>query len=124
MRKGHIRRVFGNRIPVKPEDLNNLLRPLGQKTGHRANTWIPIVMDVPEETSGPVPSFTPTATQTPTPTNTPTFTPTNTPTSTITPSPTYTPTLTPTASQITYFILAETGDILQAENNDLIEYQY
>jgi hypothetical protein len=114
MRKGNIRRVFGNKISVRPEDLNNLLRPLSQKKGHRANTWVPIIMNVPEETSGPAPSFTPTQTIT----QTPTFTPTNTPT--LTP----TITLTPTPSQITFYILAETGDILQAENNDLIEYEH
>lgn len=44
-------------------------------------------------------------------------------TQTPTPTPTYTPTLTPTPTEpITNYLLAETGEILQAENNDLIEY--
>jgi hypothetical protein len=69
----------------------------------------------------PSPTTSPTPTPTITPTNTPTETPTNTPTNT--PTLTQTPTLTPSPTEvITNYLLAETGEILQAENNDLIEY--
>jgi hypothetical protein len=80
-------------------------------------------------TNTSTPTNTPTQTPTETPTHTPTKTPTNTPTTTQTPTitmtqtGTQTPTPTPT-EVITYFILAENGDTLQAENNDLIEYEH
>ncbi len=81
--------------------------------------------ETPQPTPTNTATPTPTLTTTPTNTTTPTETPTNTPTPTYT--PTSTPTSTPTPTQtgvITYFILAESGDILQAENNDLIEYEH
>jgi hypothetical protein len=111
MRKGFNRRIVGNHIPVKKETLKNLLAPLSKKEGHRANTWVPIIMNVQKDGATPVPPISPSATPTFTPTQTPTLTPTLT--------------LTPTPSQIiTYYLLAESGDILQAENNDLIEYEH
>ena len=64
------------------------------------------------------------------PTPTPSITPTTTPTPTsspISPSPsvTSTPTPTPTPSPVGgFFILYETGDVMEAENGDLIEYEH
>lgn len=83
----------------------------------------------PSTTPTLTPTITPTITETPTqtPTLTPTITetPTETPTQTPTETPTQTPTLTPTpTSPEQYYLLAETGDILQAENNDLIEIEH
>jgi hypothetical protein len=84
--------------------------------------------ETPTQTPTETPTQTPTETPTHTPTSTPTETPTNTPTTTQTPTitmtqtGTQTPTPTPT-EVITYFILSESGDILQAENNDQIEYE-
>jgi hypothetical protein len=87
----------------------------------------------------PTPSITPTNTVTPTitPTNTttPTATPTETPTATPTVTPTHTPTNTPTFTPTTtatptatlseqFYILDEGGDNIQAENDDLIEYEH
>ncbi len=78
----------------------------------------------------PTPTPTPTSTSTPTPTVTPTLTATNTPTpsSTSTPTPTVTststPTPTPSVAPVTYRILAENGDAIQAQNNDYINYQH
>jgi hypothetical protein len=74
--------------PAKRQPINQsieeLMKPLGEKL-HKGNVW-QVVMNVPEQTSAPdiTPSPTPTNTQTPsvTPTNT------NTPTPTITPSET------------------------------------
>lgn len=59
----------------------------------------------------------------PSPSPTPSATPTQTPTQTPTPTPSVTPTFTPTPSAtpvIQFFILAENGDTLQAENGDLL----
>ncbi len=83
----------------------------------------------------PTPSITPTTTPTPTsspipPSPSVTSTPTTTPTSSpIPPSPsvTTTPTTTPTPTPspvVQYFILYETGDVMEAENGDLIEYEH
>jgi type VI secretion system secreted protein VgrG len=69
----------------------------------------------------PTPTGTIQPTTTPTPTNT--GTPTNTPTPTNTGTPTNTPTPTP-SSVDSYFILAENGDIITAQNGDGIEYQH
>ena len=77
------------------------------------------------------PAVTSTSTPTPTPTNTPT--PTSTPTSTLTPTPTSTPTQTPTTTSTPtptptptepFFILAQNGDILTAQDGSGIEYQH
>jgi hypothetical protein len=94
--------------PAKRQPINQsieeLMKPLGEKL-HKGNVW-QVVMNVPEQTSAPditpsptptntqTPSVTPTNTNTPTPsvtatqTGTPTQTPTNTPTNTLTPSST------------------------------------
>jgi hypothetical protein len=56
----------------------------------------------------------------PTPTPTPTITGTPTPTPTLTSTPTPTPSVAP----VTYRILAENGDAIQAQNNDYINYQH
>ena len=80
--------------PYKP-DINELMKPLSEKVG-KGNIWGSIIMNVPEETSGPSVSPTPT----PTITSSPTPTPSITPTQTITPTPTETPTPTPTPSPI------------------------
>jgi len=73
----------------------------------------------PTNTETPISTITPTITETPTPTptNTETPTPTVTPTSTITPTPTPTPTE-------PFFILAQNGNILTAQNGNGIEYQH
>lgn len=84
---------------------------------------LPPFIPSPTPTTTSTPTPTPTATQglSPTPTETPTNTPTYTPT--ITPTITQTQTMTPSPTEIiTNYLLAETGEILQAENNDLIEY--
>lgn len=73
------------------------------------------------------PTLTPTNTSTPTLTPTNTSTPTQTPTqtSTLTPTPSLTATITPSPSSIiTYYILTELSDIIEAENGDLIEYEH
>jgi hypothetical protein len=98
-------------------------------TNTPTNTSTPTVTPTNTSTPTNTPTQTPTETPTHTPTSTPTETPTNTPTTTQTPTitmtqtGTQTPTPTPT-EVITYFILAENGDTLQAENNDLIEYEH
>jgi len=70
-------------------------------------------------------SYINTITPTPTATNTPTVTPTNTPTPTATNTPTNTKTPTPTPSQTEpFFILAQSGDILTAQDGSGIEYQH
>jgi hypothetical protein len=77
----------------------------------------------PSNTPTNTPTPTITQTNTPTPTITPSITPTFTPTPSIT--PTYTPTHTPTPTPPTeYYILDETGDILETEGGDLIEYEH
>ena len=75
------------------------------------------MMETYMDTVGPVVTNTPTPsiTRTVTPTRTPTRTPTNTPTNTPTPSPT---------PGLTFYILDENGDVLEAENGDLIEYEH
>jgi hypothetical protein len=80
--------------------------------------------ETPTQTPTETPTVTPTATPTETPTNTPTETPTNTPTNTATntATPTETPTQTPTPSPLFDYLLAETGDILETEDGNLIEY--
>lgn len=84
---------------------------------------LPPFVPPPSPSPSPTPSVTPTSTPnlSPTQTQTPTITPTNTHTPTLT--PTLTPTFTPTPSEVVEnYLLDETSDILQAENNDLIEY--
>ena len=64
------------RQPVN-QSVSDLMKPLGEKA-YRGNVWMPIIMNVPQETSVPDVSPTPTNTQTPTNTGTPTPTPTPT----------------------------------------------
>ena len=80
------------------------------------------VTPTPTLTPTNTPTNTPTLTPTATPTNTPTLTPTNTPTNTPTPTTTTTPTPTP-SSVVEYFILAEDGDVLTAENNNGLQQE-
>jgi len=92
-------------------------------------TITPSVTQTFTPTNSVTPTYTPTATATytPTPTETPTQTPTNTPTETPTNTPTETPTNTPTPSPTPppqYYILFQNGNIMEAQNNDLIEYQH
>jgi hypothetical protein len=68
-------------------------------------------------------NITPETTPTPTPTNTETPTPTVTETPTQTPTNTETPTPTPTQTE-PFFILAQNGDILTAQDGSGIEYQH
>lgn len=84
----------------------------------------PVPSPTPTSTNTPTP--TPTTTLTATPTGTPTSTPTNTPTpsttSPVTPTPTNTSTPTPTPTPLFDYLLAESSDILETEDGDLIEY--
>jgi hypothetical protein len=111
--------------------------PTVTSTNTPTNTNTPTVTQTPTNTE------TPTPTNTETPTNTPTETPTNTPTNTLTPTETQiitptptiteTPTVTPTntktptptpTSTEPFFILAQNGDILTAQDGSGIEYQH
>lgn len=98
------------KVHKAPFNYENALKPLGERTD--VAVWQVIANVYKEPSSSPVP-VSPTPTPTQTLTATPTITPTQTPT--ITPSP---------SSIITYYILNEDSDILQAENNDLIEYEH
>jgi hypothetical protein len=77
----------------------------------------------PTPTVTETPTNTPTITETVTPTPTITETPTNTPTTTVTPTQTNTTTPTPTPTE-PFFILAQNGNILTAQNGNGIEYQH
>jgi hypothetical protein len=85
------------------------------QTPTNTETPTPTVTETPIPTSSETPTPTPTNTETPTPT--PTETPTQTPTNTETPTPTPTPTE-------PFFILAQNGDILTAQDGSGIEYQH
>jgi hypothetical protein len=74
-------------------------------------------------TPTPTPTLTETPTPTPTPSVTETLTPTPTETTTLTETPTPTPTITPTSTE-PFFILAQNGDILTAQDGSGIEYQH
>ena len=74
-------------------------------------------------TPTPTPTLTETPTPTPTPSVTETPTPTPTETTTLTETPTPTPTITPTSTE-PFFILAQNGDILTAQDGSGIEYQH
>jgi hypothetical protein len=69
--------------PYKP-DINDLMKPLGEKA-FKGNVWGSVIMNVEKEEVVPV---SPTPTPTNTPTNTPTPTPSITPTLTSSPTPT------------------------------------
>jgi hypothetical protein len=88
--------------PRKQPKINDMIYPPGSRQGG-GNVWIGgIMMNVPQTSSGPAVSPTPTptitATNTPTPSVTATITPSVTPTNTVTPTKTGTPTPTPTPS--------------------------
>ena len=88
------------------------------------NQTLDLVVRFYVESIQPTPTPTNTGTPTPTPTPTNTGTPTNTPTPTNTGTPTNTPTPSSSPSLVSYFILAENGDIITAQNGDGIEYQH
>ena len=83
--------------PINQPSINSMLYPKGSK--QPVQVWAS-VMNVPQPSSGPVVSPTPTPTISLTPSITPTITlsPTSTPTPTISLTPSITPTLTPTPS--------------------------
>jgi type VI secretion system secreted protein VgrG len=114
--------VFGTGIGVPPNNIPSGTAVLIQSATTQFTIGLPVYISI--EINGNV-TPTPTPTETPTPTNTetPTNTPTNTvtPTSTITPTPT--PTITPTSTE-PFFILAQNGDILTAQDGSGIEYQH
>ena len=128
--------VFGTGIGVPPNNIPSGTAVLIQSATTQFTIGLPVYISI--EINGNV-TPTPTPTETPTPTNTetPTNTPTNTvtPTSTITPTPTPTetttltetptptPTITPTSTE-PFFILAQNGDILTAQDGSGIEYQH
>jgi hypothetical protein len=86
-------------------------------------TQTPTVTETPTSTPTETPIPTSSETPTPTPTNTETPTPTVTETPTQTPTNTETPTPTPTPTE-PFFILAQNGDILTAQDGSGIEYQH
>ena len=75
------------------------------------NSDCPNILNVPKPTPTPTPSVTETPTPTPTETTT------------LTETPTPTPTITPTSTE-PFFILAQNGDILTAQDGSGIEYQH
>ena len=117
-------------VEGEPETLTNFNTSLtsNQVLQNYSNTVTKYIPLTSTPTVTPTNTITPTVTPTNTitPTNTPTVTPTNTQTPTYTPTntqtPTYTPTVTPTPP--TRYILAQSGDILTAQNGDGIEYQH
>jgi hypothetical protein len=105
---GRSYKPLASKVQKAPFNYQDALKPYGEK---EVSVWQVIANVYKEPTASPVP-----------------ITPTQTPTQTLTPTPTITPSLTPTftpspSSIITYYILAEDSDVLQAENNDLIEYE-
>ena len=92
-------------------------------TGVPTQTPTPTVTETPTSTPTETPIPTSSETPTPTPTNTETPTPTVTETPTQTPTNTETPTPTPTPTE-PFFILAQNGDILTAQDGSGIEYQH
>jgi hypothetical protein len=92
-------------------------------TPTNTETPTPTVTETPTSTPTETPIPTSSETPTPTPTNTETPTPTVTETPTQTPTNTETPTPTPTPTE-PFFILAQNGDILTAQDGSGIEYQH
>jgi hypothetical protein len=118
--------VFGTGIGVPPNNIPSGTAVLIQSATTQFTIGLPVYISI--EINGNV-TPTPTPTETPTPTNTetPTNTTTNTETPTETPTPTNTetPTNTPTpTSTEPFFILAQNGDILTAQDGSGIEYQH
>ena len=96
---------------------------LGTPTPTPTLTETPTPTPTPSVTETPTPTLTETPTPTPTPSVTETPTPTPTETTTLTETPTPTPTITPTSTE-PFFILAQNGDILTAQDGSGIEYQH
>jgi hypothetical protein len=122
--------VFGTGIGVPPNNIPSGTAVLIQSATTQFTIGLPVYISI--EINGnvtPTPTVTetptPTATQTPTVTPTSTITPTPTPTetTTLTETPTPTPTITPTSTE-PFFILAQNGDILTAQDGSGIEYQH
>jgi hypothetical protein len=99
----------------------SLILPTQTPTPTPTNTPTPTV--TPTNTITPTVTVTPTITPTPTMSLSPTPTPTITPTNTTTPTNTKTPTPTPTSTE-PFFILAQNGNILTAQDGSGIEYQH
>jgi hypothetical protein len=114
--------VFGTGIGVPPNNIPSGTAVLIQSATTQFTIGLPVYISI--EINGNV-TPTPTATQTPTVTPTSTITPTPTPTetTTLTETPTPTPTITPTSTE-PFFILAQNGDILTAQDGSGIEYQH
>ena len=122
--------VFGTGIGVPPNNIPSGTAVLIQSATTQFTIGLPVYISIEingNVTPTPTPTETPTPTNTETPTNTPTNTSTNTPTNTETPTPTNTetptPTITPTSTE-PFFILAQNGDILTAQDGSGIEYQH
>jgi hypothetical protein len=130
--------VFGTGIGVPPNNIPSGTAVLIQSATTQFTIGLPVYISIEingNVTPTPTPTETPTPTNTETPTPTATQTPTVTPTSTITPTPTPTetttltetptptPTITPTSTE-PFFILAQNGDILTAQDGSGIEYQH
>ena len=122
--------VFGTGIGVPPNNIPSGTAVLIQSATTQFTIGLPVYISI--EINGnvtPTPTVTetptPTVTQTPTVTPTSTITPTPTPTetTTLTETPTPTPTITPTSTE-PFFILAQNGDILTAQDGSGIEYQH
>ena len=114
--------VFGTGIGVPPNNIPSGTAVLIQSATTQFTIGLPVYISI--EINGnvtPTPTVTetptPTVTQTPTVTPTSTITPTPTPTetTTLTETPTPTPTITPTSTE-PFFILAQNGDILTAQD--------
>ena len=120
--------VFGTGIGVPPNNIPSGTAVLIQSATTQFTIGLPVYISI--EINGnvtPTPTVTetptPTVTQTPTVTPTSTITPTPTPTETTTLTETPTPTITPTSTE-PFFILAQNGDILTAQDGSGIEYQH
>ena len=98
--------VFGTGIGVPPNNIPSGTAVLIQSATTQFTIGLPVYISI--EINGNV-TPTPTPTETPTPTNTET--------------PTPTPTITPTSTE-PFFILAQNGDILTAQDGSGIEYQH
>ena len=122
--------VFGTGIGVPPNNIPSGTAVLIQSATTQFTIGLPVYISIEingnvTPTPTPTNTVTPTNTETPTPTPTPsvTQTPTPTPTETTTLTETPTPTITPTSTE-PFFILAQNGDILTAQDGSGIEYQH
>jgi len=124
--------VFGTGIGVPPNNIPSGTAVLIQSATTQFTIGLPVYISIEingnvTPTPTPTNTVTPTNTETPTPTPTPsvteTPTPTPTETTTLTETPTPTPTITPTSTE-PFFILAQNGDILTAQDGSGIEYQH